>query len=480
MFENPGAQSEDIKGRQGDIVAPHLKTTTSGILAGTQTGSAQNVLHVVTTRAGGGFDYYRCEPGSSVWRGPVASMGSPGNVHGPVLVEGKDSSLDAIFREVKENREVDSSKDQPGRLLHTYAYSTNVSDYPWKETRTTITAAESVVGTPCICRRNTLDYGLEVIAPLATGGLRHWSRPGTSYKDWKQLKDVETSTKFSGCAINMGPMNRLEVVAVDKAGNLWHIQRNTENQWSAKKIAQGVTGSPALVESARTGAAYDLVVPLSGGQIAHYTIDSSFQLGKATSFGLDSTYDEIGLIYSHTGKLEVVARRTTGILEHYVNFLDEKGWVQGTSFLPLPKPSQKGSWKVEFDTKVIGVHASVLHTGQVLLFGLDDEKENEARGALLDPKTGGVGILPGHMPHVFCGGHALLGNGDLLVAGGHTHHEKDLHIFGRDKQGQWHWYDRPMFKEGRWYPTCTTLPDGKVLIISGAKNAGQKNINNSY
>jgi hypothetical protein len=75
--------------------------------------------------------------------------------------------------------------------------------------------------------------------------------------------------------------------------------------------------------------------------------------------------------------------------------------------------------------------------------------------------------------------HCLLPGGEVLVAGGTAHYEKDADpahaefghftgipsviIFGRDEL--WH-PARPM-SEGRWYPTCITLADGRVLVLSG-------------
>ena len=38
-------------------------------------------------------------------------------------------------------------------------------------------------------------------------------------------------------------------------------------------------------------------------------------------------------------------------------------------------------------------------------------------------------------------------------------------------------------QEGRWYPTCTTLPDGRVFIISGTKTGGgqpEAEVNDTY
>jgi hypothetical protein len=86
-----------------------------------------------------------------------------------------------------------------------------------------------------------------------------------------------------------------------------------------------------------------------------------------------------------------------------------------------------------------------------------------------------------HRPEdLFCCGHCLLPTGELLVAGGTEHYEKDApslhgdvhHFTGirsvnvfdwRDEQ--WH-FARDM-SDGRWYPTLIVLHDGRAVALSG-------------
>jgi hypothetical protein len=76
---------------------------------------------------------------------------------------------------------------------------------------------------------------------------------------------------------------------------------------------------------------------------------------------------------------------------------------------------------------------------------------------------------PAASHHLFCSGHSLLGDGRLLVAGGHQDEVNALHTFDPGLEA---WTRVGEMANGRWYPTCTTLPDGKVFIISGTKNHG--------
>src|SRR4051794_39673265 len=68
-------------------------------------------------------------------------------------------------------------------------------------------------------------------------------------------------------------------------------------------------------------------------------------------------------------------------------------------------------------------------------------------------------------------GNAFLPDGKLLVAGGHVTGERSLFQFVASEGGG-SWQQLPNLPEGRWYPTCTALPDGSVFVLSGSKKSG--------
>jgi len=133
-------------------------------------------------------------------------------------------------------------------------------------------------------------------------------------------------------------------------------------------------------------------------------------------------------------------------------------------------PEDVGEWSGVlpgfFDT--IPIHGAVLRTGKVLLF------QNTA-GYLWDPvDDSAVAANPGE--DLFCAGHTFLGNGDVFCAGG---------VLGSPPFGpRWTWFFRastgrwrkgPDMRQGRYYPTCTTLPHGEVLITTGTDETGAFN-----
>src|SRR5262249_53746665 len=91
-----------------------------------------------------------------------------------------------------------------------------------------------------------------------------------------------------------------------------------------------------------------------------------------------------------------------------------------------------GEWTLveavpEANNDVLPVHAALLRTGEILYFGGSENvgAQNVAGGAaidktrLYDPGSGALEILPSPARHdLFCCGHAFLGDGRLLAAGG--------------------------------------------------------------
>lgn len=159
---------------------------------------------------------------------------------------------------------------------------------------------------------------------------------------------------------------------------------------------------------------------------------------------------------------------------------------------PPPAPrtcsgSLEGTWQVaSFDSLVVGVHAVLLRTGRLLFWNYRDppgEHEPSAPQPHGDSAVvnldSGQRVAPAQAsgePNLFCAGQSLLADGRLLVAGGEREqpHVTALHTFtpGGGNGGRW---DRVgTMSTGRWYPTCVTLHDGRVLILGGKDwRAGQ-------
>jgi hypothetical protein len=127
---------------------------------------------------------------------------------------------------------------------------------------------------------------------------------------------------------------------------------------------------------------------------------------------------------------------------------------------------------------VEAIHMAMLPTGKVMFWQYDASSVG-----LWDPTTQlfSAADLPNHNP--FCSGHAWLPDGRLLVAGGHIQNnigETRNNIYNPFTNA---WADNvpnmpavpssptpppdTALRDGRWYPSATTLGNGDVLVLSG-------------
>lgn len=155
---------------------------------------------------------------------------------------------------------------------------------------------------------------------------------------------------------------------------------------------------------------------------------------------------------------------------------------------------EKGNWRVVPEQlTMVPIHAAVLHTGEVLFWAPDltqvhpdikgyhawpnINQMNIIRLALFNPLLDIIQYPVMRNPrNLFCAGQAFLPNGDLLLAGGHAYPgpdgeganhkgaDRDIHVFDPKNRS---WERRNDMEISRWYPTCTALADGRILIVSG-------------
>ena len=134
---------------------------------------------------------------------------------------------------------------------------------------------------------------------------------------------------------------------------------------------------------------------------------------------------------------------------------------KGTAGTPPSDPALVGSWSALQDWPEVAVHAALLPTGRVMLYGYSDDPQ------LWDPSTSSVTATTKVGYNPFCSGLTLLANGGLFLAGGHISNNVGLNDVSIYDPVTSTWSRQPDMNAGRWYPTTTMLADGSVLVVSG-------------
>ncbi|CAM3420804.1 galactose oxidase-like domain-containing protein [Stackebrandtia soli] len=127
---------------------------------------------------------------------------------------------------------------------------------------------------------------------------------------------------------------------------------------------------------------------------------------------------------------------------------------------PVPDPAVPGQWLWD-----------VFRMGDMEAKALDLGDYTLADRVMTPPKN------------VFCGGQTHLPDGRLMHVGGHfslddTVHDADMiHMYDAkvlDPTAAWTHIDHHM-NPPRWYPSVTALPDGRILVTSGARTLPRQN-----
>jgi hypothetical protein len=140
-----------------------------------------------------------------------------------------------------------------------------------------------------------------------------------------------------------------------------------------------------------------------------------------------------------------------------------------------------GHWSPSYHVDVTGIHATLLPTGKVLLISYGST-EDTSIGTLWDPvtHTGKDIVMP--QQNIWCAGQTLLADGRVLVVGGNIPKGPSGNFRGLDSIwifDPWDesWTFQGKMNDGRWYPTTTLLPDGRVVITSGLSADGSGRLN---
>jgi hypothetical protein len=154
---------------------------------------------------------------------------------------------------------------------------------------------------------------------------------------------------------------------------------------------------------------------------------------------------------------------------------------------PAGDPQKVGRWEtIPAEFTNAATHVALLHTNKIFAHGGSSLDRNEFAnptlppGEILDLSTTPYQVRPitrdGLAGDLWCGGHTLLKDGTLLMAGGTGYYPptpdpfygglKQAYLFDPEAET---WERLPDMQEGRWYPTLIRLPDNRVLCVAGLK-----------
>jgi len=154
------------------------------------------------------------------------------------------------------------------------------------------------------------------------------------------------------------------------------------------------------------------------------------------------------------------------------------------ALIPAAAFAQQGAWEVPFDfgpspserTRAINlVHVWDGQTMKVLAMSYDSPDSRLWTPPPAGSPAGFSGIFEeaNVASYLFCGGHSAMADGRILHAGGVYVDNVDIFDPWRDIGDQWNKPLDPLdMTYKRWYPTLTTLADGRVLSCAGLQASG--------
>jgi hypothetical protein len=129
-----------------------------------------------------------------------------------------------------------------------------------------------------------------------------------------------------------------------------------------------------------------------------------------------------------------------------------------------------GSWSTPAAWPLVPIHATLLHTGEVMVW--DDHTEEQGY-YLWNPTTSSFTFFAHTTQNLFCSAHTALADGRTLimggtVAGGGVLGIKDVSVFDAVTRNR---TALPPMAYARYYPSAITLGDGTVLTVAGNGDA---------
>lgn len=133
-------------------------------------------------------------------------------------------------------------------------------------------------------------------------------------------------------------------------------------------------------------------------------------------------------------------------------------------------PAVVGTWSAPSALNAVAVNLILLPNNKLLYY------DDGATPSVWDYQQNVFSATPTN-PDLFCSGHAALADGRILVVGGYGDGSGDIGIANAEifDPSNNSWTAVPNMKYKRWYPTATTLSDGRILVTAGWQSTNHTN-----
>jgi hypothetical protein len=153
------------------------------------------------------------------------------------------------------------------------------------------------------------------------------------------------------------------------------------------------------------------------------------------------------------------------------------GWANNVHQAPIP--AAVGQWSAPANIGIVGIHASLLNTGKVLMWYYPAVAGANSPAVLFDPNTNTAtrNDIPSSSDF-FCSGSTILPDGKVMIIGGLNgvppspdYGIASVELFNPATST---WAATTPMTYARWYPTAIAMPDGTVYAMSGTDATGTK------
>ena len=278
------------------------------------------------------------------------------------------------------------------------------------------------------------------------------------------------------------------ILLKEKSGNLnYALYANTDSDRPSVEINNGSSNDTRGAAKISTGVWTHLAGTYDGSTLKLYingnlvssksvsgaatTSSNPLRIGGNTVWGeyFNGLIDEVRIYNKALSQSEIQTDMNTPINSALsTSTPSPTGNITPTpSYTPTPTPNstdaQFGKWEPLMNWPLVAVHAVLMYNGKVLMW---DGWEIPSYARVWDPANNSFAQYT-NQDGLFCSGHSTLSDGRILVAGGHAENLdgiRDTNIFDPVTNT---WQSAADMYQKRWYPSVTTLNDGKVLALSG-------------